>query len=139
MLTRSHWRSLEPRWRLREFEMKGSCNLSDLKEQAWGDAPTSYRNCCHTGKHKLDPYEPPHIFAPWMYGAVYDRPCNICGHIAAWNAGMIPDDFTYLCDCCAEDWHQWCCTRPFKHDPDEVEEWERKFKTFKETMLNKGD
>ena len=53
---------------------------------------------CHTGKHTY------HTYVPWMHDKPYDKHCQICGHAAAWTSGA----GIALCDCCAQDWSEWC-------------------------------
>lgn len=56
---------------------------------------------CHTGRHSY------HTYVPWMYSKDYKLHCDICGHSAAWHAG-VEGDFPALCDCHAEDWSRYC-------------------------------
>lgn len=52
---------------------------------------------CWTGRHTY------HVYVPWQHNAAYDKHCVICNHEAAWTAGS----GISLCDCCAQDWHDW--------------------------------
>jgi hypothetical protein len=60
------------------------------------DREKGFKEHCHTGHHVH------HTFVPWMWGEPYDKKCLICGHAAAMDIAG-----NYLCDCCAEDWHQY--------------------------------
>ena len=64
------------------------------------------RERCHTGNHEY------HIWVPWMHGTPYDKVCDICSHQAAWTSGK----GVSLCDCCAQDWSDWCGYRRIVHN-----------------------
>ena len=80
-----------------------------VSAEPWGLIPDGYGNCCHTGNHRT------HCWVPWMSGHEYDVLCSVCGHVAAWKPGSPAQTWNALCDCCAQDWSDWCDDRkPFQ-------------------------
>jgi hypothetical protein len=83
---------------------------------------------CHTGKHTH------HVFVPWMYDQPYDKSCNICGYPAAALFSVFP-----LCDCCAQDWHEFCEEQRKEGIEINRGNWNTLYQQFRDKMLNMSE
>jgi len=79
---------------------------------------------CHTKKHKY------HVFVPWFWNHPYDKICTICSHDAALESGSgLP-----LCDCCAQDWHEWNVERGVIYNSSGKNIWMQEFELFRKAQ-----
>lgn len=72
---------------------------------------------CHTGNHYY------HIYVPWRFNHAYDKVCDICRTPAAWLSGSR----IALCDCCAQDWSEWCAAFGLPQKAN----WDKKYAEFR--------